>query len=117
MKSLFLAMVFALMSFGAQANVTLSCAGTEPFWDAAINGKFLWVNKPEYKEAMALKMLNRTEARGYAPGYVFVVKTRYSRLTVINGTCNDGMSDHEYSHHAVLEHNGEVLAGCCDMAK
>ena len=52
-----------------------------------------------------------------APGFATVTKTKYATLTTVMGECSDGMSDEVYSHHAVFDIGGAVLAGCCDMAK
>jgi hypothetical protein len=68
-------------------------------------------------EPMALKILNRNEAFGYAPGHTFIIKTRYSRMTVIGGTCNDGMSDEEYTYNVAFEHDGKLFGGCCTITE
>ena len=116
MKSLFTVLVLGLLSVPSFA-ANIECAGTEPFWSISVKGKFVWFNSPELKEPMALKILNRTEAFGYAPGHTFLIKTRYSRMTVIGGTCNDGMSDEDYTHNVAFEHDGKLLGGCCTITE
>jgi uncharacterized membrane protein len=114
MKTLFAVVFLSLFSVSSFAS-TIECAGTEPFWSLSVKGKFVWFNSPELTQPMALKILNRNEAFGYAPGHTFIIKTRYSRMTVIGGTCNDGMSDEEYTHNVAFEHDGKLLGGCCTI--
>ncbi len=103
--------LFSANSFAAD----LICGGTEPFWDATVKNGALTFNNPEIGKPVALKILSTADAAGYAAGNISVISTKYSRLTIVAGKCNDGMSPTRYSHHAVLEVNGMLLGGCCQI--
>jgi uncharacterized membrane protein len=104
--------VFSVSSFGA----TLNCGGTEPFWGLKITDKSMTFSSPESLKPVVLSVVSRQEAHGFSAGFAFVVKSKFSRATVIGGTCSDGMSDRTYSHSIVFENGNGVLAGCCDVA-
>jgi len=116
MKSLVLvalSSLFAMSSFAADMN----CNGTEPFWHISVQGKTLTYTTPSDVPTMKLKIVSIRDAAGMTPGFATVMKTKYATLTTVMGECSDGMSDVVYSHHAVFDIGGTVLAGCCNMAK
>lgn len=114
MKSLLTALAFTFVTSSAFAS-TLNCNGTEPFWSAEITDSLIRFSSPGTNES--LKITSRTTAAGFTEEGAFVVKTKYTSSAISMGSCSDGMSEHEYTHTIVMEKNGQVLAGCCDIAK
>jgi uncharacterized membrane protein len=114
MKKLFFVTVLALSSMSSFA-AKVKCSGTEPFWNASVSNGTMKYLDPSLEKAVSLKVLSTTDAIGYATNNITVIKTKYTRLTTVAGQCNDGMSDKIYSHHAVLEKDGVVLGGCCNL--
>lgn len=113
MKKLILIALASLSMASAMAS-TLQCSGTEPFWGVRVEKGMLMYSDP-VSRTRPVKVLSRTEAAGFSEGFAFVIKTKSSSLTVISGECSDGMSDNIYSHHAVYDRGGVILAGCCDI--
>lgn len=114
MKKLLLVLtlsVFSLSSFAADIN----CGGTEPFWSASVKNGILKYNDPTVDKAVSLKVIEVKDAAGYTPGNIQVIKTKFTRLSLVLGQCNDGMSDEVYSHHAIYEKDGVVFGGCCNV--
>lgn len=114
MKKLFV--LFALTTFSLTSFAgDMKCGGTEPFWDASVSKGILKFNEPTLSAPVSLKVLSVTDAAGYTPGNIQIVKTKFSRLSIVMGQCNDGMSDQVYSHHAIFEKDGVVFGGCCNV--
>ncbi len=108
-----IALVLLSSSFSVFAAPTFECHGTEPFWNATIDQNYITYADAINNKKIKLKIISRREAHGYSEGAAFVVKTKYARAAVALGTCNDGMSDDQYSHTILLE-NGSLLGGCCN---
>lgn len=111
MKNLIVALSLSLMSTASFAS-TVSCFGTEPFWSVSTTKKELMYSDP-VSRTRPLPITSVTQAAGFTEGFAFIVKTESTRLTVIRGECNDGMSDNVYDYHAVYEMGDTMLAGCC----
>jgi uncharacterized membrane protein len=119
----FFALLFPLMLASSAAlaqtapsSAPLRCAGTEPFWSVLVaEGKMTHVMPgPTLKTRIAtLRVRTVSSAAGVSPEVVRIIRSQNARLTVIAGSCSDGMSDLEYAYHAVYEHAGMVLYGCC----
>ncbi len=112
-------LIFALLgmltstSFAAQ---TIQCSGTEPFWGLKVTESQMRFSNPVIDGEQVLTIVSRAQAAGYTEDVAFVIKSRYARLTAIAGTCSDGMSDFEYSHHALFETDeGITFGGCCNI--
>lgn len=114
MKKVFLALTAMVLSIPAFA-INLDCSGTEPFWNASVKNNIMTVSDPTLDTSAKLRVLSVNQAAGFTANNIMVVKTKYSRLTVVAGDCNDGMSEETYSHHAVLERDGIVFGGCCNL--
>lgn len=107
--------LFTIFSFSASAGATFKCAGTEPFWNMAITTGQLIIQYPA-NPPMTHKVVDWVNAHGFTENAVFVVKGQNgARATVALGSCNDGMSDIEYTHTVVLENPSGVFGGCCSV--
>lgn len=117
MKNIIIALTIALSSSAAMA-ANYSCGGTEPFWGLKMVGnKFIFAD-PELERPTVSTIDSKRSAAGVGPEYVFVVKSGKATATVVTGTCSDGMSDTEYTHHIVIDRGNErVLYGCCNEIK
>ena len=96
----------------APASVQLRCVGTEPFWSVRVNNGRMTYSTPGQADA-TLRVRSVSTAAGMSPDVVRVIRSQHARLTVIGGACSDGMSEIEYTYHAVYEHADAVLYGCC----
>lgn len=102
---------FSLSAFSA---TDYACVGTEPFWSLNLIKDKVILNDYSKKVNHTLDVTSRTSATGTSNDYAFVVTTKYSTLTFLQGSCNDGMSDIEYSHHVIYKNGSNVLYGCCN---
>jgi uncharacterized membrane protein len=96
------------------------CAGTEPFWDVAVSGSSLTFKRAGFKPGPKMSIASTLDASGVKAGVARVIKTRKVTLTLVKGTCSDGMSDDKFSHHAVLVRRSlgstdDVFYGCCNL--
>lgn len=84
--------------------------GTEPFWNARINGNTLVYTTPEDQEGRKIAV----ERRDTAIGAVLSGKLDNEPLvlTLAKRTCNDGMSDRAYPFAAVLALGSQRRIGC-----
>lgn len=115
MKKAFFLFLTMLLSFSSFAAADFKCAGTEPFWSVKVAKGFLKFSNPATDKTEAYKVLSTTVASGYSEDSAFIVKSLYSRLTVLSGLCGDGMSDILYNYTALFEtESGIVYAGCCN---
>lgn len=89
-------------------NVT--ALGTEPFWNARIEGGTLIYTTPEDQKGRKIAV----ERRDTAIGAVFSGKLDDEALvlTLAKRTCSDGMSDRDYSLSAVLSIGSQQRIGC-----
>lgn len=89
------------------------CSGTEPFFGLSIVGKTLSLNDTVKTTKTAVDApLN---AAGMSEGFVTVYKNKKSdiNLTIVSGSCSDGMSDNTYDYNMVYTKGTTVLYGCC----
>jgi uncharacterized membrane protein len=114
MKQIILIISLIILSSPVFA-ANLECGGTEPFWGATVKGGLVTYLDPNLDKAIKLKVTSINQAAGYSLNNIMVIKTKFTRLTVVEGKCSDGMSDETYSHNAVFEKDGIVLGGCCNL--
>lgn len=114
MKKLFFILTVSMFTLSAFAS-DINCGGTEPFWSVSVKNGILKYQDPSSLKALSLKVVSTQDAAGYTPGNIQVIKTKFTRLSLVAGQCNDGMSDEVYSHHAIYEKDGVVLGGCCNV--
>jgi uncharacterized membrane protein len=88
----------------------LSALGTEPFWNARIDGSDLVYTTPEDQTGQSAR-LTRSDKDG---GAEFSGKLGASaiHLEVTRRACSDGMSDRTYRFTAVLTIGSERRDGC-----
>jgi uncharacterized membrane protein len=89
------------------------CSGTEPFFGLSIVGKTLTLNDTvKTTKTLVDAPLN---AAGMSEGFVSVYKNKKSdiNLTIVSGSCSDGMSDNTYDYNMVYTKGSIVLYGCC----
>ena len=88
---------------------SFTALGTEPFWDIQVAGRTLTYSGPDIEtkvlEAERSSSGNSATYTGNHEGTAF-------KLTVTEGSCNDGMSDNEYSYKAEWTWGGETNSGC-----
>jgi len=114
MKKVMLIISLMILSIPAFA-VNLECGGTEPFWGATVKDGLITYLDPNMDKSIKLKVTSVDQAAGYSINNIIVIKTKFTRMTVVQGDCSDGMSDETYSHNAVFEKDGIVLGGCCNL--
>lgn len=92
----------------------LRALGTEPFWNADIDGTTLTYRTPEFPGGIRITV-SRTDGQGPdGPQTVFsgTLDGKPLALTVSSGTCGDGMSDRVYALTAVREIGPDIQRGC-----
>ena len=114
MKTLITIFTLAL-SANSFAAASVTCGGNEPSWGVTTSQDRLIYSEASGAKPLSLKILNTKQAQGFSPDVAFVIKTKYTGLTVIAGDCSDGMSDINYTHHGVMNIDGKVLYGCCSL--
>lgn len=114
MKTFFAVLTMTMLSLPSFA-AEINCIGTEPFWSVAVKNGILKYNDPIQEKAVGLKVLSIKNAEGFSPKNIQVIKTKFTRLSLVRGECSDGMSDDIYSHHAIYEKEDVVLGGCCNV--
>lgn len=84
--------------------------GTEPFWNARIEGRALIYTTPEDQKGRKIAV----ERRDTAIGAVFsgTLDDQPLTLTLAKRTCSDGMSDRAYALSAVLSIGSQRRIGC-----
>jgi uncharacterized membrane protein len=89
--------------------------GTEPFWDARVEGDTLVFSTPDDQEG------RRMQGRRVPSlvGYVFIGKDgdKDFNLGLTPGECSDGMSDNRYAFTATFTYGGTTYKGCGEEAK
>lgn len=89
--------------------------GTEPFWNVNVEDSTLTYSTPEDQQGVAMQGTRRTladgvEITGSHDGKAFV-------LTVVGGTCSDGMSDNEFTMVSTFRYGDLDYKGCGEAAK
>jgi len=114
----FLIQVLILLSGFSLHAKSMSCGGTEPFWNASINldnGEVV-IDSPG--QGGLEKYMTKIRPTAGAPlEYAFVAQNYYVGLSVMsNPTCSDGMSDETYTHSVIVTgYFEQPLAGCCNF--
>lgn len=101
----------------------LTCGGTEPFWDIAVEqGRGAVVKTPmnyDPGDGFDVGLFRRS----YSPLEKWVLQgsdgARVLSMVVVRTYCDNGMSDNEYGLDATLIVSGPegyVLSGCCTLA-
>jgi len=93
-----------------RVELPISCLGTEPFWNLAIQSRWRAVyTDPETAKRQYLV----TEFRRTGPNATMGLGNG-GRATIAAGNCSDGMSDNQYPYSVrVLLPSGVKLSGCC----
>lgn len=88
----------------------LRALGTEPFWNARIDGNALTYTTPDDEKGRKIVVARRETAIGA----VFSGKLDGEALilAIVKRTCSDGMSDRSYSFSAVLSIGSQRRIGC-----
>ena len=102
-----------------------NCSGTEPFWDLNIGTFRIDYRTPGEKglERERFALTPALGAAGMVKDFVKVYNTVSltkgvpASITLLKGSCNDGMSDTVYDYHTIFNNNGKVLYGCCSIVK
>ncbi|TFI59331.1 hypothetical protein E2493_05700 [Sphingomonas parva] len=105
-----------LIQDGRQLDVAaLRAVGTEPFWNARIEGRCVTYSHPE--DQAGTRLWTRYERRGGGEIWTGALNGRrfVLRLRPAPG-CSDGMSDRRYPLAAELEVSGERRSGCAEAA-
>ncbi len=107
-------LTLALVSMNSFAGLNdYKCVGTEPFFSVSITGKNLLFN--DTIKTSKLTVDDPLNATGMPDGNVTVFKNKKAdiNVTIIGGSCSDGMSDDTYDYHMVFTKGSTVLYGCC----
>lgn len=93
----------------------LSALGTEPFWNARIDGNTLTYTTPEDQAGKRITI----ERRNTAIGAIFsgTLDGAPLVLTVTRHSCSDGMSDRAYPLRTVLTIGSQRQIGCASQGK
>lgn len=93
------------------------CLGTEPFWDAKVEGGELVLRRPE-DQAGDRQAVQAVLDRGVFRDPSRVVVARDMTLFAHPQICSDGMSDRLFGLSATLVMHGDqpsLLSGCCTI--
>jgi len=88
----------------------ITTLGTEPFWNARIEGATLTYSTPEDLDG-TLVTIERFAGNG-GLGISGELYGSPLQLAITPGQCSDGMSDRIYPYTATLSLGGENLLGC-----
>lgn len=101
----------------AMETPSLKCFGTEPFWGITTKDSTLSLdNFGENAEKFTINSV--TAAVGTQEGWATLItaKNEKSSISLIakKESCNDGMSDEEYTYSAYVQTGDALLIGCCN---
>ncbi|MGE0528442.1 MAG: COG3650 family protein [Bdellovibrionales bacterium] len=118
MKSFITLSVATLAVFAVSAQAEIKgyrCFGTEPFYGLDINGANLTLEMLG-EDPISYQVSGPTAPIGIQDGYVSVYRApdKDAVVSIVSGTCSDGMSDNEYGYHVVYVEGERVLYGCCE---
>lgn len=111
-KLILLTLAFVSINAFAAPN-DYKCLGTEPFFSVSIKGKTLSFN--DTVKTSKLTVDAPLNAAGMSEGVVTVFKNKKAdiNVSIVSGSCSDGMSDETYDYHMVFTKGSTVLYGCC----
>ena len=105
---------------------TLTCTGTEPFWQLTINDSTILLqdgNKVTGQSKLTLKSVKPRPAAGAPPGAVQVYEATTggrngAAMTIVvqkreETKCSNGMSDPIYPYDVIVVTPRVVFMGCC----
>lgn len=89
--------------------------GTEPFWNARVDGDTLVFTTPDDQEGKTM----RGRRVPSLVGFVFIGQEGSTEfhLGITPGECSDGMSDNRYEHIATFIYGDTTYKGCGEAAK
>lgn len=89
--------------------------GTEPFWQARVDGDDLYFSTPEDQEG---RLMHGRRVPSLV-GFVYIGKDgdKEFHLGISPGECSDGMSDNRYEHVATFIYGDTTYKGCGEAAK
>jgi uncharacterized membrane protein len=95
-------------------NPPLRAIGTEPFWNAQIEGRCVTYTHPEDQKGTRI-WTKYTAGSGGGGTWSGALEGRLFELTIRpQAACSDGMSDRRYAFAAELKVWGEVRRGCAE---
>ena len=114
------------LSAAAAPAATLTCTGTEPFWQLTINDSTILLqdgNKVTGQSKLTLKSVKPRPAAGAPPSAVQVYEAASSErnakpVTIVmqkreETKCSNGMSDPIYPYDVIVVTPNVVFMGCC----
>jgi len=90
--------------------VEFTCVGNEPFWNIEIATSGIVYTS--MGEDPVVYPYNSPEKRGAYTIYTSKHKKSTIKITIIEKTCNDTMSDERFSYITKVELDGKKLSGC-----
>ncbi|WP_237392514.1 COG3650 family protein [Aurantiacibacter rhizosphaerae] len=95
---------------GIAEGEVINLTGTEPFWNARIEGKTMLYRTPENMDGLRVPVA-RFAGRG---GLAFngMLDGRDLDLAITPAQCSDGMSDRSYPYVATLQIGRDLREGC-----
>lgn len=95
---------------GIAEDAVLELTGTEPFWNATIDGQTMIWRTPEVADGTAVQV-ERFAGRG-GVSFSGELGGAAMDITVTPGECSDGMSDRTYPFTATVQIGREQRNGC-----
>jgi len=89
--------------------------GTEPFWQARVDGDDLYFSTPEDQEGRLMHGRRVPSLVGFV--YIGEDGDKDFHLDISPGECSDGMSDNRYDHVATFIYGDTTYKGCGEAAK
>ena len=89
--------------------------GTEPFWDARVDGDALVFTTPDNQPGTTMRGRRVPSLVGYV--FVGTHEGREFHLGLTPGECSDGMSDNRYEFTATFIYGDVTYKGCGELAK
>jgi len=89
--------------------------GTEPFWQARVDGDDLYFSTPEDQEGRLMHGRRVPSLIGFV--YIGQDGDKDFHLDISPGECSDGMSDNRYDHVATFIYGDTTYKGCGEAAK
>lgn len=96
---------------------TLSCLGTEPFWNIRFGQGSATLDSPD-TEAKSYP-IEHVNDRGFGEDRMRAVQAGALTAVIVPQQCSDGMSDRSYALQAIIslrEGDRPMLAGCCSIS-
>lgn len=89
--------------------------GTEPFWQARVDGGDLYFSTPEDQAGRLMHGRRVPSLIGFV--YIGQDGEKDFNLDIRPGECSDGMSDNRYEYVATFIYGDETYKGCGEAAK